>query len=144
MKPFDLNAALNGAKVVTRDGREVKQLTLFSALDESQPVVGICNHQIEHWDRDGRYHVNTWEETIYDLFMADVDEAPQITTLEGFLEAYYPNYYTSELIARYNDLCVQLEGHETHVNRGAFKEYKEIEDILFKGACDNYRLIHSK
>ena len=38
MKPFDLEKALNGAPVITRDGREVTQLHLFDVAEKISPL----------------------------------------------------------------------------------------------------------
>lgn len=43
MKPFDLEKALKGAPVVTRDGREVTQLFLFAVGDDKYPVYGVIH-----------------------------------------------------------------------------------------------------
>ncbi len=71
MKPFDLQAALNGAKVVTRDGREVKDITTNSRC-YPYTVEGIISDYefIKRWDEYGFF----WDSTNpydLDLFMAD-------------------------------------------------------------------------
>lgn len=69
MKPFNLEEALNGAKVVTRDGREVTQLTKFNA-DEKETLYGVVNKEIASWKDDGRFSfIPPCNDHILDLFM---------------------------------------------------------------------------
>ena len=67
MKPFNLEAALAGAKVVTRDGREVTQLVLFEA-DHSQLLRGVVNRVIVPFYTNGQYNITGYD--FNDLFMA--------------------------------------------------------------------------
>lgn len=66
IKPFNLEEALNGAKVVTRDGRFVNQLIKFNA-DEKETLYGVVDKEIASWKDDGR-----WGEKDHhiDLFLA--------------------------------------------------------------------------
>lgn len=66
--PFDLQRALAGDKVVTRDGREVTQLQKFDC-DSEYCLVGIFEGQIESWTHTGRYIENKKELSL-NLFMA--------------------------------------------------------------------------
>lgn len=69
MKPFNLEEALNGAKVITRDGRVVTQLTKFNA-DEKETLYGVVNNEIASWKDDGRFSfVPPYNDHILDLFM---------------------------------------------------------------------------
>lgn len=68
MKPFNLEEALNGAKVVTRDGREVTQLIKFNA-DENETIFGVVNKEIASWMNDGRFAENNH---ILDLFIKEL------------------------------------------------------------------------
>lgn len=52
-KPFNLEEALNGAKVVTRDGREVKQLTYFDINDNFR-LFGVII------EKNGENHLTAW------------------------------------------------------------------------------------
>ncbi len=67
--PFDLQRALAGDKVVTRDGREVTQLTKFEITENEYPLIGVVGDRIRSWTikgqlfRDGRF-------AECDLFMA--------------------------------------------------------------------------
>jgi hypothetical protein len=53
LEKFNLEKALNGAKVVTRDGREVTQLTKFDTY-EKFCLYGVVNDEIQCWDIKGR------------------------------------------------------------------------------------------
>ncbi|MGH2622055.1 MAG: hypothetical protein ACRDE7_00130 [Sphingobacterium sp.] len=67
MKKFDLKAALDGAKVVTRDGREVTQLTLFEGLRYKDcPLLGVMDGYIVSCRSDGIHAGDNRN----DLFMA--------------------------------------------------------------------------
>lgn len=67
MKPFDLQRALAGDKVVTRDGREVTQLTRFKCNEEC--LAGVIDGVLETWHETGKYLTND-SGCSYDLFMA--------------------------------------------------------------------------
>lgn len=51
MKPFNLEAALAGAPVCTRDGREVTQLHKFDGV--TYGLVGVIQGQLYTWSVDG-------------------------------------------------------------------------------------------
>jgi hypothetical protein len=65
-KPFNLERALAGDPVKSRDGRPVTQLTLFVTSDREY-LAGVINDEVKWWKPTGRY----WggEDCIYDLFM---------------------------------------------------------------------------
>lgn len=69
MKDFDLKLALEGEPVITRDGREVKDLHLFSSVQTHYPVVGIIEGRIFSFSKEGKYLTNR-SESDKDLFMA--------------------------------------------------------------------------
>ena len=68
MKPFNLEAALRGEKVVTRDGREVTQLVKFDVEDCNRPVVGVVDDSIYKWSPKGEWSL-AMELSDLDLFM---------------------------------------------------------------------------
>lgn len=73
-KPFDLEAALNGAKVVTRDGRSVEGVRRNHWVRESSygAVVATRNgYTYEHY-LNGAYDRS--EDTCFDLFLLDESE----------------------------------------------------------------------
>ena len=81
LKPFDLEAAKNGAKVVTRDGRDARILC-FDAMG-SYPIVAIVRSDYEEvvdkFCLDGKNRL--CGESEIDLFMAPVKR-------EGWVNLY--------------------------------------------------------
>jgi hypothetical protein len=67
-KPFDLERALAGDPVVTRNGRPVTQLVKFDVGNVISPVCGVLGDNILTWRVDGRHFSNCG--STYDLFMA--------------------------------------------------------------------------
>jgi hypothetical protein len=66
LEKFDLEKVIHGAKVVTRDGREVLELTKFENLGEL-PLVGVVDGDLETWTIKGRYYEG--ETSNMDLFL---------------------------------------------------------------------------
>lgn len=75
MKPFNLEAALRGEKVVTRDGREVTQLVKFNLVNHAVALWGVVDGDPlpKSWYADGVQHalINPSE---LDLFMYEEPE----------------------------------------------------------------------
>ena len=72
MKPFNLESALAGHPVKTRDGRPVTQLVEFELSDNTYTVVGVLDGaDIRLWMKDGRF-INSCYESPADLFMEPV------------------------------------------------------------------------
>ena len=71
LKPFDLEAAKAGAKVVTRNGRPVR-IICFDRKNKNEPIVALVNfdygEQLVTFTIKGKYSDNI--PTSYDLFMA--------------------------------------------------------------------------
>jgi hypothetical protein len=67
MKPFNLEAALKGARVVTRDGREVTSIGHMPTAKERQQVVYVVDESVWACGLDG---VRPSGITRWDLFMA--------------------------------------------------------------------------
>lgn len=68
-KPFNLQEALEGKPVVTRDGRKVKIAGYNpEALHKTEVIVGWAEGVYECWNEHGSYNVN--RECPEDLFMA--------------------------------------------------------------------------
>ena len=53
-KPFNLEEALNGAKVVTRSGREVTQLHKFD-VKKSHSLWGVLDDEVASWTIKGEF-----------------------------------------------------------------------------------------
>lgn len=68
LEKFDLEKALNGAKVVTRDGREVTELSKFTSVS-NYPLVGVLGGWISNWTIDGMFREDI-KESDADLFLA--------------------------------------------------------------------------
>lgn len=94
MKPFNLQAALAGAPVVTRDGEPAEQLTLFDAPNEDFPLVGVVSGRIRTWTRSGKRMLADVDNE-FDLFMASTKRVVWVN-LYPKGEAYY---YTTKRIA---------------------------------------------
>lgn len=69
LEKFDLEKAIHGAKVVTRDGREVKELTVFENL-KIYSLVGILDNQLQTWTKQGIFNADHAGENRVDLFLA--------------------------------------------------------------------------
>lgn len=69
LKPFNLEAALRGEPVVTRDGRPVTQVTKFDAPNDPNPVIAVIDGETQSFTLAGTYFGQS-KETEYDLFMA--------------------------------------------------------------------------
>jgi hypothetical protein len=82
LEKFDLEKALNGAKVVTRDGREVLELTKFKNIKD-YPLVGVLNNEIYAWTIEG-YYVDGFEEDDANLY------------IEGKVQSVWVNVYKSD------------------------------------------------
>lgn len=68
MKEFDLQKALNGARVVTKEGKEVKNLTHLKELTEDEfKVVGVVVGELYRWTEDG---ISVFEDDAFDLYLA--------------------------------------------------------------------------
>lgn len=68
---FNLEAALRGSPVVTRDGHPVIQLTYFKDCTESYCLCAVVNDRLESFTREGRYLREG--DSYYDLFMASIE-----------------------------------------------------------------------
>ena len=69
MKAFDIQKALDGADVITRDGKEVYQLTWFDCANK-HCVHGVIDDWIFSWTVEGKIVTDTDEPHDKDLFMA--------------------------------------------------------------------------
>jgi hypothetical protein len=67
-KPFDLERALAGDPVVTREGRTVTQLVKFDVGGAIDVVYGVFDGHISSWSVNGRYWSDC--ESKHDIFMA--------------------------------------------------------------------------
>ena len=79
MIEFNLERALAGDAVVTRDGREVTQVVKFDIFDDIQ-VHGVVEMGVEQWFANGNYY-SGGRKCGADLFMAP-------KKLSGFVNVY--------------------------------------------------------
>jgi len=77
---FDLEKALAGDKVVTRDGREVTQLVNFVVMTD-RSLCGVLDKELCTWLIDGSRYVSGVPVENYRLFMAP-------KKLSGFVNVY--------------------------------------------------------
>lgn len=82
MKPFNLEAAKAGAKLVTRDGREVTEFHHFEADRGNYPCIVVIAGQRISYSKDGRYTLYSGERTA-DLFMATVTRTVYVNVYES-------------------------------------------------------------
>ena len=102
-KQFNLEEALAGAKVVTRDGDEVTQLHKFDAT-EKHPLCGVLDGQIQSWTINGNYW-DSGEPHYRDLFIAVEPERMWTNLYRSVHETLYVygNYKTKENALEYKD-----------------------------------------
>lgn len=90
MKPFDMDKALKGELVVTRNGEEVTQFTWFDCKRKS--IVGVIGDELFTWYEDGTFLEN--EDSIFDLFMGSIKKTGWINIYEHSNQGLI--YYTEE------------------------------------------------
>jgi hypothetical protein len=73
MIAFNLERALAGEPVITRDGKEVTQLTKFDLTETSYLIFGILENDVRRWTIEGKYLLG--EEDRNDLFMKPEENA---------------------------------------------------------------------
>jgi hypothetical protein len=107
MKPFDLEKALAGEPVVTRDGQAVTQLTKFDC-DSEYPLCAVIDGVLITYTINGSYYTingsyKEGEQHDLDLFMAEPERWANVYWDEeknyGFISSVI---YSSEAEARAN------------------------------------------
>lgn len=86
MKPFDLEAAIRGEPVVTRDGRDAKFGAYNPDADALCSVVGWIGDRPHSWSKDGRFNFMDFDPR--DLFM-------KTKTVERWVVVYNSDYHYS-------------------------------------------------
>jgi len=66
MKDFDLDQAMQGARIVTRYGKEVEDLTYMGNAEGEFKLVGTVDGQIQVWTLGG---IACSETDVYDLYI---------------------------------------------------------------------------
>lgn len=97
LKPFNLEAALQGKPVVTRDGRPVKIAGYNPDANEEMTIVGWINGCPESWSSDGRYRISKIDSNT-DLFMLaeTVTLWVNVYEVDGSIETGTLTYDTEE------------------------------------------------
>lgn len=95
MKPFNLERALAGAPVVTRDGRKVEQLVCFLGIKEERCVYGVIDKCLYAFTMNGS--LSGCGKTDCDLFMAPKKRTVWINLYEETAHSSRVGwYYNSE------------------------------------------------
>lgn len=74
--PFDIEKAKQGAKVITRDGRDTRILC-FDCKSKTDPIVAAAmgpddvEEEIISYTKDGKYYLDG-DDSCYDLFIQEV------------------------------------------------------------------------
>jgi hypothetical protein len=75
MEKFNLERALAGEPVITRNGKEVTQLVYFKDVIQKDCVYGVIGNQIKCWCIDGKFFHDDPNEFGGDLFMKPKENA---------------------------------------------------------------------
>lgn len=109
-KPFDLEKALNGDPVVTREGRPVKEIFFFMTIPEKKcPVAAAIGENIRVFTRNG-FLAYDGRETDIDLLMAPVKHERWIAVFRNG------------------------KGAEPYVSAAVYASEKEVQDLFFGSA----------
>ena len=98
LKPFDLEKAKQGAKLVTRDGRPAR-IICWDLKCDMYPIVAVFlnkhdEEDIETYTTSGKC-VNDYDDSL-DLFMAPTTVERWVNVYKKENEYYYGRYYGSE------------------------------------------------
>ena len=91
LKPFDLEAALQGAAVVTREGKEVSELVVLKTLTYGRNLFAVIDGLLYSFYYDGKVYEN--EEYKNDLFM----KPTQVTKWVNIYALASGNFTTGEM-----------------------------------------------
>ena len=86
MTPFNLEKALAGSPVVTRNGLEVTELKLFKDCITRTPLVGCVLGYLHQYTIDGVYSLDGSQNPL-DLFMASVKKKFYVNRYSGVIGA---------------------------------------------------------
>lgn len=121
MKPFNLEAALAGAPVVTRDGKPVQELHLFKSTAPIQSLFGVIDGRVNSFTPStGRYY-DDGEEHDKDLFMASTRETGWIniyprrprTLNPSVSNEIHPTKEAADKVASQNRIaCIEISWEE--------------------------------
>lgn len=104
MIKFDLERALAGDKVITRDGREVTQLVKFDC-ENKYPVRGVFLGGVYSWTSEGIYYAGDGAKHDNDLFMAP-------KKLSGFVNVWSNGSATAYRLKSQAEECNNTSGEK--------------------------------
>lgn len=111
MKKFDLQQAIDGHPLVTRDGREVTEFHYFqTANDPSFVIVAVINGKTIHFDENGTYV--PYGDSKNDLFLKDQKTKYYFFSFKRgdgeSLKRYFSPIYTDENAPKkyLDDICI--------------------------------------
>lgn len=86
MREFDLQKALAGEKLITRDGRKITEIYQFKTYNKSEfNIMGVIeNEEMFHYDESGR--AGRFGEFPQDLFMAPTTKTYYVNVYENDIE----------------------------------------------------------
>ena len=96
MKPFNLEAALAGEPVVTRDGRDVTNLVYFPDAGGVYKIAGVLDECVETFTEEG-FFFNYEAQSAHDLFMKPKKRTVWVNL---YLDGSYFKHETQELADR--------------------------------------------
>jgi len=99
MKPFNLEKALAGEPVVTRDGTKVTEIHNFSTRHGEMTVFAIIEGSFLTFSKSGK-HYSTIVDSEFDLFMADTEKWVNVYYNKEKDLAFCSETYESEIEAR--------------------------------------------
>lgn len=92
MKPFNLEKALAGDPVVTRDGKKVTEIVHLKTVSPSRSVIFVADGYAYETGEDGRFFYGFTAESVNDVFMA-----PKIVKKEGWINIYNDSYLANRI-----------------------------------------------
>jgi hypothetical protein len=91
LKPFDLEAALNGAAVVTRAGKEVTEVIVLKTVIYGRNVLAVINGDLYSFNQNGR--VDGDIEHPNDLFMKPTQVTKWVNIYKNSSGYYCGNHF---------------------------------------------------
>lgn len=102
MKPFNLELALvAGDSVVTREGKDVSELTLFESLDGGT-LLGVVEGKLRSWNKSGKFGTSE-----FDLFMKPIKRTVYVNFHSGGIADWYSTH-TEALIREHGALAIAV------------------------------------
>lgn len=156
IKPFDLEAAKNGTKIETRDGREVEILK-WDAENTSYPIEGVILRNKATWANNGKWSIADPQNCRHDLVIVEYEDEenpelggiraePEIATglqATGFQHKTKANSddYSIELVDCDNGIFLKVHDFNPDA-KDVFLVYKreEQEQMLGKFLMDSIRV----